>query len=276
MIANYSKNLFLCLISLFSIGYYHGQISSIELISDTSYSINDPFSTYFIDEIGNTYIVNKDQIKKLNFQGKNIQQSAKKWQQVSAIKPVNALKIALFSESQQSLCFLDNTLTEYGQCLVLNELGYYNITAVETSKRPDLIWLYDEINSSLILFNYFRQIEVQRVDNLSGINSLVAPLSIHETNYGLWIFSGHDRVFLMDDYLNLLQTLYCPFENALPYEKGFFYVHKEVLSYYDVLTGSSTAINISTEGAVDEMYISGNQLFIRRGSKIKVFIIKHT
>ena len=130
------------------------QNSTVHLELKRTINIPEGTSATFLDGQQNVYFVNKDEISKYSNYATPIKQSIKKWQSIDDIESINSLKIAVFSKSQQQLCFLDNTLSENGTCLNLDELGLLNVSALATSKRADMLWIYDELNSSLVLFNF--------------------------------------------------------------------------------------------------------------------------
>jgi len=228
----------------------------------------------FIDPIRNIYFVHKEEITKLNAVGVRVKQSIKKWQEIDAIEAINSFKVPVFSAEQQQICLLDNTLSPNGSCINLEELGLINVTAIAASKRPDMIWLYDEMNSSLVLFNYVTKKEIQRVDNLQGILGLSGSIKLNENEYGLWVSSSDGKICLMDDYMNVVRCASEINQAIIPYANGFFFVNENTLYYRDLFEGVKELYKISTSETINEIYISGNQLITNDSGVLKVFIIQ--
>jgi hypothetical protein len=237
-------------------------------------NIPEGTSATFLDGQQNVYFVNKDEISKFSNYSTPIKQSIKKWQSIDDIESINSLKIAVFSKSQQQLCFLDNTLSENGTCLNLDELGLLNVSALAMSKRADMLWIYDELNSSLVLFNFVSKKEIQRVDNLQGILGISGEITLNENESGLWIRSSDGKICLMDDFMNVVRCVSETNQAMIPFADGFFFVNENLLYYRDLFEGVNEVYKISTTENIRELYVSGNQLIARTSSELNVFIIQ--
>lgn len=229
----------------------------------------------FIDYNQSLYFVDKEKITKATaVSGLPIQQSIKALQRIDKIDAINAMKIVLFSSSQQQICFTDNTLTLNGECLKFESMELFNVVEIAVSKRPDMLWLFDELNSELRLINYVNKSTIQQVGNLNGLLDISGTLQLKENETGLWLFTDRNYVVLFDDYLNVVNTYHFNFEKAVPYKNGIMYTQEKMLWYYSPLQGHVIVQDISTLNPVENMYISGNQLFIKTQTGIEVFIIQ--
>jgi hypothetical protein len=239
-------------------------------------TINIPKGTTatFLDGQLNVYFVNKDEISKQSSYSTAIKQSLKQWQTIDDIETISTLKISVFSKSQQQICFLDNTLSTNGNCINLDDLGLLNVGAIAASKRPDMLWLYDELNSSLILFNFITKKEIQRVDNLQGILGISGEITLNENESGLWISSSDGKICLMDDFMNVVRCVTETNQAMIPFADGFFFVNENLLYYRDLFEGVNEVYKIFTTENIQELYISGNQLIARTSSELNVFIIQ--
>ena len=270
---NLKHKIYLLLI-LFGSYYSWCQNSTVHLELKRTINIPEGTSATFLDGQQNVYFVNKDEISKYSNYATPIKQSIKKWQSIDDIESINSLKIAVFSKSQQQLCFLDNTLSENGTCLNLDELGLLNVSALATSKRADMLWMYDELNSSLVLFNFVTKKEIQRVDNLQGILGISGEITLNENESGLWISSSDGKICLMDDFMNVVRCASETNQAMIPYADGFFFVNENRLYYRDLFEGVNEVYKIFTTENIRELYISGNQLITRTPSELNVFIIQ--
>ena len=262
------------LLLLFGSCYSWCQNSAIHIELKRTINIPEGTSATFLDGQQNVYFVNKDEINKFSNYSTPIKQSIKKWQSIDDIESINSLKLAVFSKSQQQLCFLDNTLSENGNCINLDELGLLNVAALATSKRADMLWMYDELNSSLVLFNFVSKKEIQRVDNLQGILGISGEITLNENEYGLWISSSDGKICLLDDFMNVVRCASETNQAMIPFANGFFFVNENRLYYRDLFEGVNEVYKISTTENIRELYISGNQLIARTRSELNVFIIQ--
>ena len=127
-------------------------------------------SVWNIDDLQNVYLIQGSTLIKCDSSGKQLfSQSIKSIGNVAQIEPVNALKIAVFSEEQQSICLFDNTLTLNGECNYLDKFGIRNAKFIARSNRPNLFWIYDQFNSTLLLIDIISNKTIQKVDNIKGL-----------------------------------------------------------------------------------------------------------
>ncbi|NDA98935.1 MAG: hypothetical protein EBY31_07010, partial [Flavobacteriia bacterium] len=82
----------------------HSQII-IEDTEEKNYTFLKAISVWNIDELQNVYLIQGNTLIKCDSSGKQLfSQSIKSIGNVAQIEPINALKIAVFSEEQQSIC----------------------------------------------------------------------------------------------------------------------------------------------------------------------------
>lgn len=258
-------------------GYFMAQYqqSTIELTHEQTLNIPENTEHTFIDYGNNLYFVTKDQIhrKSLATGIQNVQ-SQKKWQTIDQIISINSMKTVVFSQAQQQVCFTDNTLSTQGSCIQLQDYGLSNVTQVAASKRPDMLWIYDELNSSLVLFNFVQHQILQSVNNLRGLLALKDEPILEENTAGLWIYTKAGQVLRMDDYLNVLSEEQISFSSLVPFKKGYFIIQDQKLIYHSLLKDQIVFDKISTLSVNDKLHISGNQLIIEKNELLEVFIIK--
>jgi hypothetical protein len=83
-----------------------------------------PECSWDADQGGNIYLFCDQTISKVDSTGKQLlTQSTKSIGTISKIDAMNWLKIAIFSEEQQQICYLDNALGLQPGCIDLTELG---------------------------------------------------------------------------------------------------------------------------------------------------------
>lgn len=158
-----------------------------------------------IDVFGNMYLTNKRVIQKFDSSGVlKFTQSIKSFGKVSQILPINAMKLMLFSEEQQILCLMDNTLTLSEECI---DLSLYNIgfaSHIAVSGQPDKIWVVDQLNSRILLLDLGRKGQFQEIKNLKGILNMGEVVTVHEYANELYLADSNGKVFRFDVYGTLL------------------------------------------------------------------------
>lgn len=227
---------------------------------------NEVWST---DILGNVYVTNRKAIDKYDSTGiQKFSQSVKSFGKVAEIRPVNTMKLVLFSEDQQILCWMDNTLTLGEECIDLSKFDIGLATHVAASGQPDKLWVVDQLNSKLLLLDLGRSNQSQEIKNLKGILNMSDVQGISEVNNELFLLDNKGVIYRFDLYGSLIGSY--EFEGV----KGFA-VKDDALV---VLTENTLLINhLSDEhktnisvpiGAVDEFRISGSYFYFRTENKI--------
>jgi hypothetical protein len=221
------------------------------------------------DILGNVYVTNRKAIDKYDSTGiQKFSQSVKSFGKVAEIRPVNTMKLVLFSEDQQILCWMDNTLTLGEECIDLSKFDIGLATHVAASGQPDKLWVVDQLNSKLLLLDLGRSNQSQEIKNLKGILNMSDVQGISEVNNELFLLDNKGVIYRFDLYGSLIGSY--EFEGV----KGFA-VKDDALV---VLTENTLLIkhlsdehktNISVPiGAVDEFRISGSYFYFRTENKI--------
>jgi hypothetical protein len=136
---------------------------------ETTYSLSDSTQHWAIDEWAQLYQWKENAISVQNTQTDQLlQESFKNFGEISGLYPLNGLRILIFSEEQQMIGLLDNTLQMKGETINLSDYGFSYVSAVAKSSRPDFIWLFDQYRSRLILFNLNTRSSTQVLDNAFG------------------------------------------------------------------------------------------------------------
>lgn len=260
--------LFVVVLVCYTVGY--AQTESWQEVQKIE--IPDGTDHWYVDGQHNVYFTKKEQIQKVARTNLAAVQSIKEWQSIDGIEAINALKLMLFSAEQQQICFTDNTLSMQGECISLEELGLSNVTSVAVSKRPEMVWLYDEMNSQLILYNFMQKTITQSVNNLRGLLALTGTLQIKETQTGLWVKDGEGKVILMDDFMNEVRQYKLPNKYSVPIDENLYYLMDNCLMKWDPFTSQKCTLSIQTKGNIEEFKASGNQLFLEFDGFLHVFI----
>jgi hypothetical protein len=163
-------------------------------------------SCWNIDAFENLILADQSSLKKINSNGQTTYKvSNKSYGELKQIIPITPMKILLFSEQQQQICFLDNTLTQVENCI---DLDIYNIdfaTITARSGRGDQLWIFDQINSKIILADLRNPGKIlQEIRNLKGLIQLEDILNMIEFQSELFILDSENKLSKFDLYGNLL------------------------------------------------------------------------
>lgn len=221
----------------------------------------DPTSVWDNDDAGNVYLFRNQAISKLDTTGKQLlTQSAKSFGQLAKIDASNWMKIAVFSEEQQQICYLDNALGLLPGCIELSELGVNLAQNFSVSAQTDRIWVYDQLNSELQIIT-LRSNQRQIVQNLSGLAEISNVVSMTEYENKLFLLDSKGRVLFFDNFGSLLDTYDVNADCFFPTEQQFFLTKGNNLFYEnpDRLLFIAT---IPVDGTIRQFAIVHNHLLV--------------
>ena len=166
----------------------------------------DSGAVWDVDISKQVYIFQQQSITKWTSLGKkSLVQSFKSLGDISGIDANNQLKIAVFSEEQQTLCFLDNALATSSDCISLNDFNIQWADLFATSNQTDRFWIFDQVNSELKLLTTGVQ-QQQVVQNLKQISDLGTPIMMFERNNNLFIIDDKNQLAQFDVFGTLINT----------------------------------------------------------------------
>lgn len=223
--------------------------SNYKWIKKSFFSIDSLFK-WELDGLGNVYSFKNNIIQKHDSIGVfKFSESQKTVGKVSALLPINAMKLIIFSEEQQLICTSDNTLTNYSNCKELDELGIEYGTKIAVSSRPNKIWIYDQVNSDLLLVSLdFGEIE-QKISNLKNVIGITGVDFIKEVDNKLFIYDKNKGMYQFDFYGTLLS-----FEEIIGAtsvdldQSNVVYLFKDKLHFYNLKFFTEREIEVPLDG----------------------------
>jgi hypothetical protein len=154
-----------------------------------------------VDVLGNVYVSNFKKITKYDSTLRvRFSQSIKSLGALSAVEPMNTMKLVAFSEEQQTICVLDNTLTLSEACIDLSQHGILNATKIAISAQPDKLWVFDQLNSRLQLMSLGSIKQSQEVRNMQGITGIGEIVKMVENQNELYISNLKGQIYVFDIY----------------------------------------------------------------------------
>ena len=198
------------------------------------------------------------------------QETFKNLGQITSVLPINGLRAFIFSESQQMLGLLDNTLQVKDGLIALYEHNFSNVSNVASSYRPDFIWLFDQYRERLILFNINTAQTVQIVDNCFGGIGTAVPKAFFEYQQNLVCLLSDGRYFEFDRNLTLVKKMMLPAEYQV-----FEFQHKlwkQKGNQFENLDPSQATINFKTPLArFNHVQVLQDRFYFQEGQKIKIY-----
>lgn len=246
--------------------------------SKQQYKMN-PSDIWSVDKLQNVYISDGESIKKYDSTGVlKFQQSIKSFGQVTQLAPVNAMKLIYFSQEQQTLCFLDNTLTATEDCIDLVDYDIYNAEWIATSSRPELLWVYDNVNSTLKLISLQVPGDVNlEILNVQGILGLEDVDQMFEANQHLYVLDRSKGVYQLDFYGGLLNKWASEGEASISAdsESHLFRLRKNEVVAQGLFAGmlqDQAVFNLPKEGIL-EFQVMGTSIYFRTAKTVHKYTL---
>lgn len=237
-------------------------VDTIEVPSDAN---------WHIDVFGNHYFNEADVLFKYDSSGtEKFHQSIKSTGKDFDLLNINSMKLLLFSREQQNVCFFDNTITRTEDCIELIDLNIENAQFVAPSNRPNLIWIYDNVNSKLMLANTEDSKVNLELTNIKGSFNFNELKGMQESDSYLYLFTDR-KVVVLDRFGSLVVPL-----DASMYDKGIVYNNNVCLlsgNYLTLLNENAThAIVIKLpEMDIIDFAFQDKYLFLRTEKTVHKF-----
>lgn len=203
-------------------------------------------------------------------------QSDKDFGAISKIDASHSLKTLVFSEDQQMVGVLDNTLTFQEGKLDLSQIDVGYATQVCYSNQSRRFWIYDEVNSRLIRVEGVNASSVQsEISNLQGmIHESSSPI-IEENNHQLFLFYPGSGLYIFDYYGSLYRKI--EDKKAIAMEataNAVFFLRPDVIIRINRTTGDKEEIHLPIQG-VSDFRINGKAVYLKNNKGIeKYFLIR--
>lgn len=222
-----------------------------------------------VDVQENILIINQDQIKKFNKTGDEIfRQSIKSLGTIKSIYSLNAMRFLVFSEEQQSVSFIDNSLTLIDKSI---DLAHYDVdyaTLVTPSNQSDKMWVFDQINYRLKLVPFNSSIQAQEISNLNNLLEIDSVSQILEKNNTLYINTGSKGVFVLDGYGTLIHKINGNNFKAIDASEDYLFIlTQKQLIVTDLKTMREEKIDLPKTNYY-EFKVRGKSIFFRNKQEI--------
>ena len=177
-----------------------------------------------VDELGNLILVEANQLKKYDPKGNLLFiQSSKNVGNITKLDARNPMKIMFFSEEQQLVGVLDNSLTFQGENFDLSSYELSYVQTFSSSFQNNKFWVYDQDNSKLELLstNNQQSVKIENLKSLLGFNEV--NQLIEEGNF-LYLYDKSKGVYKLDNYGNLIDFTPNSCGSYFSVEKNIVYV----------------------------------------------------
>lgn len=191
----YLLSLFLIVSSLLTVAQEDSAKANVKLL----FSIQHKAEAFTTDQLGNIFLWNNNNIWMYSKTGDSLASfNSRKYGDVSHVDATNPYEILVFFSDYNLTLFLDNYLSDNGQAIDLQELGYDQISHACKS-RANGIWIYDLIQQRAIHLDNNYKADKQTLNLSQWFNERVRPNQLLEFNNQLFI-SSDSAVFVFDHF----------------------------------------------------------------------------
>jgi hypothetical protein len=201
------------------------------------------------------------------------QETYKILSEISSVQPINGLRTLIFSEGQQAMGFVDNTLQMYDGVLKFYDFPFSTVSAIAVSNRPDFIWIFDQYRERLVLLNINTLQSSQIVDNCFGDSKDAQIVQFFEFQQNLICLLSDGRYFEYDRNLTLVKKLtLAPGLTLFGFQNEIWLQDQ---NYIEKLKPSihSGRIELPTP-SYQQLQVLQDLFYFQQGQKIKVFRLK--
>lgn len=228
----------------------------------------------YVDNLENVYVVNENEIFKYRPNGTLFNRfSNKSLGKITLIDVYNPLKILLFYRDFSRIAFLDNTLTENGSAVMLEEMDLALATLAATS-YDNAIWVYDINNFRLLRMRQDLSVivEVKNINQFVGAG--IQPNFLMEREGFVYMNDPALGIMVFDVFGTYYKTIAIKgLEDFEVVDKKIFYLNGASLHVYDQKTFEDYDMPLPAADAVD-FAINEKHLYLLRKDTLDVYQIK--
>jgi hypothetical protein len=232
-----------------------------------------------VDILSNTYISEYGTVSKFDSTGvKVFSQSIKSLGGLSSLCVINTMKLVYFSEEQQLLCYMDNTLSQNENCVRLEDRGIMYATAVTSSDRSDKLWVLDEINSRLLLIDLESDLRKPLIlENVRSIIGEVGQVTMVERGGRLYVNNPSSGVYVFDIYGSFIKHIKERNVTSLDADElGVYLLQADnSLHYYTNRFNEELTLILPRENC-HEILVKGNQIYLRTSHFVYKYSVEMT
>lgn len=227
------------------------------------------------DNLANVYVIDKDKITKYDMKLKFQKEfSNKNFGSITTADVTNALRPLLFYREFGRIVFLDNTLSQNGEPIALEKLGY-PLATLAASSYDNGLWIYDQPTFELLRFNTALEI-TNRTGNLSQILGIeLQPNFILEKDNRLFVNNPSTGVLVFDVFGTYIKTI--PIQNLTTLQVAddeVVYFKPAILRGWNITTSETTDYIWPESASARNMRMEREAIFVQDSTKITSYLRK--
>jgi hypothetical protein len=235
----------------------------------TLYLIKQHLNLFTTDNLNNSYLVNGEELTKYNQAGKLfLKYSNKRYGNITTIDATNALKVLLYYKDFQQLVFLDSQLSQNGEVISLESLGYEQTDLVCTSFNNSF-WIYNKQTVELVRFNENSQ-QIAKTGNLKQLlQAELKPEFMIEHNSYLYLNCPDIGIYVFDMYGTFNKIISLKNIHSFQVSDNILYYYKDgKFCSYDTKAFEEKCISYN-DTLLKNVRIEKERLFLQYSDSVK-------
>lgn len=237
-----------------------------------SISVKADYAT--IDNLSNIYLLNNDVIQKYDPQGTPMKSySNKSLGKISTVDAVNPMKVLLFYRNFLQIVFLDNTLSQNGDPVSVQALGYPQAQLVCTSHNNG-IWVYNQQNFELVRLNQDLQ-PINQTGNLARLLDVeLKPNYMVEYNNRLYLNNPSTGILVFDVFGTYNKTIPLKGLSGFQFkEEQLVFYQQGHLNSFNMLT-LEQSISVVPDSTAQAVLLGNHKLYSVSKETLGIYLLK--
>lgn len=260
--------MFKILIILFTFFFQIETQAQFEKIAEINF-IGEFFCT---DNLGFVYTVDGETLTKYSSKGEKIQSySNSKFGKITSIDTNNPLQILIFYKDFNQIILLDNTLSQIGNSISLDELNVESAEVVCSASNAGF-WVFNSINSQLNYFDKNLKLIHKGIDIRPFNKTENTPNFILERNNLVYLNMNGNEIFVFDSFGNYKRTISLKIKDSFQiFDSKIYYFENQSLLCYSADLHQTDTLNIPQNTNIKDVKIELNQFYVLENGKICIY-----
>lgn len=239
------------------------------------FTLKAPSDQMLTDNLSNVYLIHNDQIRKYNSKLELMKEfSNKNFGSISSADVTNPLRIVLFYRDFGRVIFLDNTLSQNGEPLAMEKLGF-PLASLVGSSHDNGFWVYDQPTFEMVRFDQNLSI-TSRSGNLSQILGIeLQPDFILEKDNRLFLNNPQTGVMVFDVFGTYIKTI--PLKGLHTFQvadESIIYFQNGELQAWNLITNETTLYEEPKRGDARNIRLEKESIVVQDSASVDLYIRK--
>lgn len=225
------------------------------------------------DRLGNLYLIDDNHIWLYNNKGDSIGAfNSRKYGQISYVDTSDPYQILVYFQDYSLILFLDNYLSENGDPIDLQELGFDRVT-IACQSREKGFWIFDQLRQKVFHLDDNFKVTHETVNLSQWFNKAIEAKSILEYNNKLFL-SDDAGVYIFDHFGTYLSKH--PLKNADQMQfldQRILYTDSTKLCEYHLNSFQTHCDNLPAKDIINAR-MEKDRLYILQKKSVSIFRLK--